>query len=158
MPTTRLHQSIEHILADAAAMLDVLRREQQALIAGDVTAIETVTAEKHQQLARMEITSRDHAAALAAAGFPPGMNATPSWLAASAAPPARDLAPAWREIQSLLAQCQALNRANGGLIETHRRHTQRALSILLGAPADTTLYGPGGAATADGISRTWARV
>ena len=43
------------------------------------------------------------------------------------------------------------------MIEISRRHTQRALNILLGKPEEAELYSPGGATRASGYTRTLAR-
>jgi len=56
---------------------------------------------------------------------------------------AQDLIALWDQLLDTAEQCREQNQANGSLVETHRRHVQRALDLLRGTEATPT-YGPSG--------------
>lgn len=105
--------------------LDVLRREERALVDGDVSALPAITA--HKDACRIELESYD-------AGRP----ARPS---DSADDP---LAAAWRDLVALAEVARELNRTNGLLLRQHLARTERALSVLTGAARGGMTYGPNG--------------
>jgi len=139
-------KSLEALLEDergaTARLLDALREEHQALVRRDMTALDHAVNKKSQQVAELEILGRDRDAALKAAGHAAGREGIESWLSRQPSGAARKL---WQELQNLLLRCQRQNLINGGIVETSRRFTQRALSLLQGQSAEPALYGPSGA-------------
>lgn len=157
MQPGQISEHFERVIADAARLLAILRREHTLLTGRDPSAIGQIAYEKQQHLAQLEESSRQHSAALLAAGFQQHTLRMQDWLRQYAKDTGHDLTPAWRQLESLLTDCRHQNQLNGGIVETSRRHTQRALSLLLGKPQETELYNPDGATASSGISRTLAR-
>ena len=144
---------LEHVTAEATRLLEVLQREHAALTGRDPAAVEQITNEKHQQLARLEEASRQQASALRSAGYVDDKVKVEGWIKQHH----RNLLPSWESLQNLLSRCQQQNQANGIVIETNRRHTQLALGVLLGKPQETQTYGAGGNTTHGGNSRSLAK-
>jgi flagellar biosynthesis/type III secretory pathway chaperone len=122
-------------------LLDALREEHQALMRRDMTALDHAVNKKSQQVAELEILGRERDAALNATGHTAGREGIESWLSHQPNGAAKKL---WQELQNLLLRCQRQNLINGGIVETSRRYTQRALSLLQGQSAEPALYGPSG--------------
>jgi flagellar biosynthesis/type III secretory pathway chaperone len=156
-PTTPLDVHFERVIADAMRLLAVLRHEHTLLNARDASAIEQIAQEKQQYLTQLDNSGRAHSVALRAAGFVHGAQPMQDWLRQTDKRTGSQLTPLWQRLESLLTECREQNQRNGGVIEINRRHTQRALGILLGKPEETELYNPGGATSATGYSRTLAR-
>lgn len=156
--TTTLDVHFERVIADAMRLLAVLKHEHSLLSGRDATAIERVAEEKQHYLTQLDASGQAHAAALHAAGYTERTQSMQDWLKQFDKRTGSRLTPLWQQLESLLTACQQQNQLNGGVIEISRRHTQRALSILLGKPEETELYSPGGATHGGGFSRTLARV
>ncbi|MGV7209025.1 flagella synthesis protein FlgN [Oxalobacteraceae bacterium A2-2] len=124
-----------------AALLDVLRQEQQCLIAADIDTLATLTAGKSALVGQMSQLSQLRHQALEQAGHfnqDAGMDA---WIAASGE---TEALPMW---QSLLEQTRAakeLNRVNGMLINKQMSYTQGALDALRPRGSSAAVYGPSG--------------
>ena len=160
MPThaTTLDVHFERVIADGMRLLAVLQHEHTLVSGRDVSAIERIAQEKQQFLAQLDASGRAHSAALNAAGYTQHTQSMHDWLRQVDKNTGSQLTPLWLRLESLLTACQRQNQLNGGVIEISRRHTQRALGILLGKPEETELYNPGGGATSGtGYSRTLAR-
>ncbi len=159
MPThaTTLDLHFERVIADAMRLLAVLQHEHTLLSGRDASAIEQVAQEKQQFLAQLDASGRAHSAALRAAGYVEGTQSMQHWLRQVDKHTSSQLTPLWQRLESLLTACHRQNQLNGGVIEISRRHTQRALGILLGKPEEAELYNPGGATSGHGFSRTLAR-
>jgi flagella synthesis protein FlgN len=136
-------------------LLDALREEHQALTHRDMTALDHAVSKKSQQVAELEILGRDRDAALKTAGHAFGREGIESWLSHQPNGAAKKL---WQELQNLLLRCQRQNQINGGIVETSRRFTQRALSLLQGQSAEPALYGPSGASGPATHSSLYTRI
>jgi flagellar biosynthesis/type III secretory pathway chaperone len=101
----------------AEALLALLRREYDALLIGDLAAIEGITRDKHTALAAFEEL---RCALPAAAGDASGESG--------------------RRFAALARECRRQNEINGGMIEASLRHTQSLLRVLCGQPQDDALY------------------
>ncbi len=154
--TPSLDVHFERVIADAMRLLAVLQHEHTLLSARDLSAIEQVTQEKQQFLAQLDASGQAHSAALRAAGYTQGQSLQ-QWLRQIDKDTGSRLTPLNQQLESLLTACHRQNSFNGGVIEISRRHTQRALNILLGKPEEAELYNPGGATRGTGYSRTLAR-
>jgi flagellar biosynthesis/type III secretory pathway chaperone len=145
--------AVEHVVTEAARLLEILQREHSALMGRDTAAIEQITHEKQQQIARLEESSRQQTSSLHSAGYTEGSIKADSWIKQHH----RELLPSWQKLQTLLSRCKQQNQINGGIIEANRRHTQLALGVLLGKPQETQTYGAGGCTTGIGYSRSIAK-
>ena len=119
---------VHRIAAESDAVrrfVAILRREEQALIDGDIAALEVVTPEK--DASRIELGSFDADRPQDAAHARGGA-----------------LANAWRELLDLAAEARELNRTNGILLRQRLTGTERALTVLNGAMRGGATYGPNG--------------
>ena len=147
----------ERVIADAMRLLAVLQHEHILLSSRDPAAIEQVAQEKQQFLAQLDASGRAHSTALRGAGYVEHGQSLQDWLRQVDQRSGSRLTSLWLQLESLLTACHRQNQINGGVIEISRRHTQRALGILLGKPEEAELYNPGGATRSSGFSRTLAR-
>lgn len=117
-------------LAALTVLHDLLLEERAALAARDQAAIHDCAERKAVQAARVD-----------------AMLATPACMdAASASERA--------QLERIARECAELNRANGVTVAALRAVVDRALGILRGEdPAESTVYGPGGARRAAVLGR-----
>jgi len=104
-------------LDHAEALLAILRREHDALLNGDLDAVELLTREKQTALAEFEPLLRT---------LPATAGQTP--------------AERVQRFSALAAECRRQNEINGGMIEASLRHTQSLLRLLRGQPPQAALY------------------
>ena len=133
-----------HIMA---TLLDVLRQEQQLLVAADMEGLPAVTTRKTALVTQMTLLSAQRHRSLGKCGFPAEEAGMDAWIAASGA--ARDeSATLWSALLQHTRDAKELNRLNGMLINKQMGHTQGALQALRpkNAPANN-FYGPGGIST-----------
>jgi flagellar biosynthesis/type III secretory pathway chaperone len=122
-PTDTIDQLLAAEIDGARLLLDVLRREQQALTGQDPHTVERAAEDKRLALAALQqLTSRRRA------------------LAANALSAARR-----SELEQLLIELRRQNEINGTLVQTRLQHTRRALAVLRGQSGQTDLYDPRGA-------------
>ncbi|MCG5513580.1 flagella synthesis protein FlgN [Ectothiorhodospira shaposhnikovii] len=149
----QLDQILTHSVREASALEHALQLEGQALSTRDLETLNLAIAQKQQQVERLEQLTRDQGALLKREGYEnnaQGMaRCLRDWDAEGV------LAPIWDRLVDLMTRCRQLNLANGGVVETKRRHVEQALHILRGEDPRTELYGPRGQPTsAGGKSRT----
>lgn len=142
-----LAQLLQQEQAVAAHLLEVLTAEHEAIASRDTDILQQAVAEKQDLLARLETSHKQRLALLSAAGLdanPDGFDALLERCAASG----HDLQPRWNNLKESLSSCQRQNQLNGALLESSRRSTHRALSILLGGQGDNSeLYNQAGKST-----------
>jgi flagella synthesis protein FlgN len=124
-----------------ALLLDLMRQEQQFLVAADVERLNGVTENKNALVAQMTRLSAQRHEALAAAGFPAREEGMASWIAASGDASAQEL---WDSVLDLTRQAKELNRVNGMLINKHLVHSQGALNAMRPTAPSGNFYGPSG--------------
>ncbi|MFA9215547.1 MAG: flagella synthesis protein FlgN [Sphingomonadaceae bacterium] len=147
-PSARLHE--EHQVM--SALLDILKQEQQHLVAAEIEGLPDLTAEKSALVAQMATLAQARHSALGAAGFLAQETGMAAWVAAQQDQPTSAL---WQQLLDATHEAKELNRINGMLINKHMSHTQGALQALRPqATAAGNLYGPsGGHATTFSKSR-----
>jgi flagella synthesis protein FlgN len=135
-----------------AALLDILKQEQQHLVAADIEGLTGLTAEKSALVAQMASLANARHSALGAAGFLAQEAGMEAWIASLNDDIATQL---WQNLLADTHEAKELNRINGTLINKHMTHTQGALQALRPkAAAAENLYGPsGGHATTFSKSR-----
>jgi flagella synthesis protein FlgN len=125
----------------ARALLDLLKQEQDLLIAAKMEGLVELTGNKEKIVARMtELASQRHSA-LAAAGFEPKETGMKAWLDKAAT---NTISKAWAELMTLARAAKEMNRTNGLLISKHLVRNQLTLNVLKGAPQGGNFYGPDG--------------
>lgn len=119
--------------------VDLLRREQHALSAGQPEDLDAITPEKARLAETLQRYAVDRRSALAGAGLTPDVRGMRAW-AAGHDEPGRAAA-LWESLHALAGQARALNETNGLLVEMRLQHCERSLAALNDACGRTTLYG-----------------
>jgi flagellar biosynthesis protein FlgN len=141
MPATPI-DSLQEEHKVMGALLDILKQEQQHLVAADIEGLTELTAEKSALVAQMAALANARHSALGAAGFLAQEAGMADWIAALNDDVATQL---WQNLLADTHQAKELNRINGMLINKHMSHTQGALQALRPqATAANSLYGPSG--------------
>ena len=152
--------SLQNLLVEEVAQLRgflvLLENEQKALIGGDVEQLLSLAAEKIEFFGRLTKLGEARAKALVSAGFAPGGQGMESWFTRH--PEASGARRDWQDLLTLAKSASALNKTNGTLIATHLAHNQRALSALMSAANQASLYGPDGQAHPVGSGRSLGSV
>tara|TARA_R110002049_G_scaffold102231_4_gene247596 strand:- start:2975 stop:3448 length:474 start_codon:yes stop_codon:yes gene_type:complete len=144
----RLAQAVEAELTLLERFLDLLRREQELLIAGDTDALMALTTRKselHRQL------QRQHDALsmlLGQLGHTPSSEAVRTLCA-----DLPDTLARWTRVLDIGAEVRALNEINGKLIVERMQNNQAALTVLLAAADQPSLYDADGTARPTGRGR-----
>ena len=146
-----LNQGVEH----ATALLSALRDEHDALQQRSASAIEAALEQKTQRLAVFEKQEVERRALLKALHVTDSRQAVDDFIAVQPAH-ASTLRQRWNQLLKLADECRNQNQLNGALVETQRRHVQRALDILSGTPESAT-YGPSGSTDRRSGSHTLAK-
>lgn len=133
-------------------LLDLMRQEQQFLVAADVEQLNGVTESKNALVAQMTRLSAQRHEALAAAGFPAREEGMTGWIAASGDASAKEL---WDAVLDLTRQAKELNRLNGMLINKHLVHSQGALNAMRPTAPSGNFYGPSGQTVNNPASRRY---
>lgn len=131
------------------ALLEVLKQEQQHLVAADIDGLTALTPKKSSLVNDMAVLASQRHNALGAAGYKAEEAGMEAWLAASGD---TEAAPLWSEVLELTRTAKELNRLNGTLISKHLSHTQGALQALR-PQAQGNFYGPSGHATSSNPRR-----
>ena len=127
-----------------AALVELMKQEQQLLVAADADGVGALTPRKVALVQELAQLSRQRHAALVGAGFAASEAGMEPWLAAQGDDTARG---AWAQLLVLTAEAKELNRVNGMLINRQLAHNQTVLNALrtpTAGAADSTLYGSKG--------------
>lgn len=128
------------------ALLDVLREEEKALIAGDADRLALLNTAKLTQLQTVSDHARSRLADLQAAGHPPDHSGMAAWLAQLGQPEARAC---WQQLHQMEQDAQAANQRIGALIELRLASARQALNVLVhSATSQGGLYDQAGLAVA----------
>ena len=114
----------QHI-AQAEQLLTVLQREHQALVRGDLPAIEALVCEKQQAVLKLDAEANDLQRQPGAA---PDTN------------PERT-----QRFADIAGECRRQNEINGGMVAASLRHVQQVLALLQGQTPGDALYSRAGA-------------
>lgn len=117
-------------LARAEELLAILRREQEALRAGNVEQLEQLVGAKRAAVGHFERLTA--ASALKNSGSP------------------EDTARRTR-LAALAAECRRQNDINGGMVEAGLRHVRGVLGVLRGQDPDNGVYTRHGGGTASDL-------
>jgi flagella synthesis protein FlgN len=140
--------SLQAELDKITELLEVLKQEQQDLVAADIDHLTSLTPHKSALVNEMAALATARHRALADAGYPAMELGMESWLQAQHDDAANML---WQRLLDQTREAKELNRLNGVLINKHLGNTQGALQAL--RPQQTTVYGPSGLATGSATRR-----
>lgn len=123
-----IHDSLSAVLNEqircAESMLDVLERENQALVANDPDLLTATGADKArlvEALEKLEVERRGLAEAFGAAA------------ASIAAGDGPQSSPEWQKLLGLVATCKERNQRNGALVKARSDQVRAALKVLRGS-------------------------
>jgi flagellar biosynthesis/type III secretory pathway chaperone len=132
-----LQQNLDAQHDCALQLLGLLDRERHALLANDVTGLETVTAAKGEAAERMA----DLGQRLERLRRDCGATAVEVLVARDGSNAARDR---WAALTTLADQCLRANQANAALLASRQQQIRAALGVLQPASAGQAVYGRGG--------------
>jgi flagella synthesis protein FlgN len=129
-------------VAIVQVFVELLEREQQMLVKGEVNDLLALVGQKNALAAQLAGLAAQRGTWLAAEGRAADRSGVTAWLADH--PSESDAGAAWSLLLSLASQARELNRVNGALIQLRMHHNAQALEVLLGGNGALALYGPDG--------------
>lgn len=123
-------------------LLDLLKTEQEILVAGNAEMLEALTQEKNGLIAEIDQATRDREATFLPAAAPIGHQAMTDWLKGH--PTEKAAASAWEKLIGVTRAAKEAHEKNGFLINALIRKTGEALAILTQHQQDHSLYGRDG--------------
>jgi len=139
------------------ALVDLMKQEQQLLMAADADALAELTPGKVALVQELAQLSRQRHATLGGMGFEAGEAGMEAWVVSHANAETRAQ---WSALLSATGEAKELNRVNGLLINRQLAHNQTVLQALrtpTGA-AESTLYGSKGQTFGAGAARRFVSV
>lgn len=149
---SRIQNLLFEETAQLRGFLSLLEREQQALVAGEVDRLLPLAEEKSAHFARLAGLGEARNQALAAESLPPDRKGMEAWLERH--PELSGAHRAWQDLLQLTLKAREINQVNGRLIGSRLAGNQQALSVLLAAANQASLYGPDGQARPLGGGRS----
>src|SRR5262245_46388314 len=129
-PFAALVREFELEFVHLKQMLALAEEEQRSLVAGDMTRLDAISAEKLGQLHALELYTNQRAVYLSQQGFSSDANGLAA-CALAAGRRGRRLTAAWKRVAEALAELRDLNEENGTLL--------RARLAEVGDPASSLL-------------------
>ena len=121
-------ESLSHVLNEqircAEAMLEVLARENQALVDGDAERLGETAGDKAKLVESLERLESERRTLTSAIGAAAADVAQEGRAAASSA--------AWQTLLELVATCKNRNEHNGALLKARSDHVRATLTVLRG--------------------------
>ncbi len=139
-----LYLLLEGEISYTRKLLETLNRETEILVARDISALESFTAEKVELINQQKSIAEQRETLLTELDGEPLKTDDQA-------------AALWQDLMSLAANCQEKNHINGSIIEIGYRQSQQALDILQGTTRKPELYDHAGHTTRSGKSSTLAR-
>jgi flagellar biosynthesis/type III secretory pathway chaperone len=134
-------------LNSSSDLLAILKAEHEAIAHRDTDALQQAVADKQELLAQLDASYGQRLQLMHDAGLDPDKGGFEELLSRCAAG-GHDLQNGWDAVKEALLACQRQNQINGTVLESSRRTTHRALSVLLGGQGESTeLYNQAGKST-----------
>lgn len=147
MPSASPHATLQDELKTITCLIDLMKQEQQFLVAANTDGLATLTPLKTQLVEQMAALAVQRHQSLAQEGHAASETGMTSWLVriSDAAVNA-----GWQQLLGKTAEAKELNRINGMLINKHMSHNQGLINAMRtpAGAADTSFYGPQGQTTA----------
>jgi len=154
---TRPHATLPAEHERITALVELMKQEQQLLMAADADALAELTPHKVALVQELAQLSRQRHAVLGGMGFEASEAGMESWIVSHAD---ADTRATWAALLVAAGQAKELNRVNGLLINRQLAHNQTVLQALrtpTGA-AESTLYGAKGQTFGAGAARRFVSV
>ena len=146
MASASTHDPLQDEIKLIECLIDLMKQEQQFLVAANSDGLATLTPLKTQLVEQMAALAQQRHQSLAQAGVAASEAGMASWMTRMADP---SLTAMWELLLDKTREAKELNRVNGMLINKQLNNNQ-ALINAMRAPAgaaDTHFYGPSGQAT-----------
>lgn len=146
MATASPHTTLQDELKLINCLIDLMKQEQQFLVAANTDGLETLTPLKNQLVEQLSSFSVQRHAALQADGFAASEVGMEAWLVRMSNP---SISATWTQLLERTREAKELNRVNGMLINKQMTANHTLLNAMR-APAgggDTAFYGPSGQTT-----------
>ena len=152
--TSSPHHTLASEHQHIASLVELMKQEQQLLVALDADGLAELTPKKNALLAELAALSGQRHAALGAAGCEASEAGMEPWLAVAGNPELRSL---WEGLLEASREAKELNRVNGMLINKQLAHNQGVLNALR-TPAGASgagIYGSSGQTLGAGPSKRY---
>ena len=146
MATASPHNTLQDELSLIDCLIDLMKQEQQFLVAANTDGLETLTPLKTQLVEQLAGQAALRHKSLEAEGFEASEAGMAAWVARGNNPA---IGAVWEQVLESMRTAKELNRINGMLINKQMNHNEiliQAMRTPAGA-ADTGFYGPSGQAT-----------
>ncbi len=146
MSSASPHSTLQDELKLINCLVDLMKQEQQFLIAANTDGLATLTPLKAQLVAQANALAARRHQCLADDNFPDSDVGMAAWLARMDNPAA---ASAWEQLLDRSREAKEQNRINGMLINKQLAQNQQLINAMRtpAGAADTAFYGPQGQAT-----------
>jgi flagella synthesis protein FlgN len=134
----------------------ILSREQDALVQGDISSLETLSQRKADAVRKLSDLAERRRRHFATQGWGPGNENMTAWLRDGVHAPSTTTA--WHDLMQLARTAQHLNQTNGAMIAARLHYARQAFAALQGAAGVASMYGPNGQTLASGHGRTLGSV
>lgn len=125
--------------------IDILRKEQQALIEGKIEEIDFFASDKSRLIDELIQLDDQRTQYLKKQGLIIEKNNINNWLIGQSSNQPI-IGKLWNDLLELAEIAQKLNQANGLIISSRLQHNQRAYAALQSAAGNVSYYGPKGQA------------
>jgi len=147
MSSASPHTTLQDELKLINCLIDLMKQEQQFLVAANADGLATLTPLKTQLIEQAAALAVQRHRCLAAENFPESEVGMESWLARMSNPSA---SATWQQLLGKTREAKEQNRINGMLINKQLTHNQQLITAMRtpAGAADTSFYGPQGQTTA----------
>lgn len=142
-PLTSFMRELETETNVFRAFIEILKKEESALIDGKVDEMDYLTSDKSRLIEELMHLDAKRSEYLMQQGLPFEKSIVNAWLVEQCVDQP-NLKTLWDELLSLAQTAQQLNRTNGLIISNRMQHNQRAFVALHCAAGNVSLYGPQG--------------
>ncbi len=140
MKAKRLNDILQHELQSVEAFVDLLKREQTALVSGDIEVLALLSTEKMPVVNQLMQLHEERSQLLAASNSPDETMASDVLLSSNPI----STTPISQRYQALLQSAKQLNQTNETILAHWLRQTRQSLQALRGAVGRAELYNPKG--------------
>ncbi|MBI3285010.1 MAG: flagellar protein FlgN [Burkholderiales bacterium] len=146
-----IQQCLQDEVTAMATLAALLKKEQSALVEGDIALLTEYTINKGQLVGVISELEKKRHNCLSELGFKADADGMQAYLQQASI--ASVAAVTWNELLHLSEQAKEDNRTNGMLINRHLSQNQAALNVLQQNNPAGSLYGPNGQSTVKNAPR-----
>ena len=128
-----------------AAFVEILKKEENALVQGKIEEIDYLASDKSRLIERLIQLDNHRNEYFQNQGLTLEKNSISTWFTEHYSNQSK-VQILWNELLELVKIAQPLNYSNGLIISAHLQHNQRAFAALHCAAGNVSLYGPKGQA------------